>query len=155
MEELLGDIPQNIKSKLPRPLAPKKYSLRPRKENEQSLSDRIREQSQRYKSIINKFRKFDNKVKYWRFIDDRPWRKEINNKIREARSKYGNINVNKYIHSVYYNNITSYADVKNILLKTYQRANESFKLQISFGFIFVAGNEEEKSVIIHDPAHNF
>ena len=79
MEELLGEISQNIKSKLARPLAPMIYSLRP---NEQSLSDRIREQSERYKSIINKFRKFDNKVKYWRFIDDRPWRKEINNKIR-------------------------------------------------------------------------
>ena len=31
MEELLGEIPRSIKSKLPRPLAPKKYSLRPRK----------------------------------------------------------------------------------------------------------------------------
>ena len=123
MEELLGEIPQNIKSKLPRPLAPKKYSLRPR-HNETSLSDRIKEQSQRYKSITNVFCKFDNKVKYWRFIDDRPWRKDINNKIRDARSKYGTINVNKYINSIYYNNITSYADVKKILLITYQRANE-------------------------------
>ena len=95
-------------------------------------------------------------MKYWRFIDDQPWRKDANNKIREARSKFGNININKYINSVYYNNITSYEDVKKILLNTYQRANESFKLHLSFGFVFVSGNdEEEKSVLIHVPGQNY
>lgn len=161
MEELLGEISKNVKSKLPRPLAPKKYDndeakrrkLNDQRSVEKNLSDRIREQSQHYRNITNKFHKFDNKVKYWRFIDDRPWRKEINSKIREARSKYGNVNLNKYINCVFYNNITSYTDVKNILFNTYQRANESFKLLVSFGFVFVA--DEEKGVLLHSPSQNY
>jgi len=84
-----------------------------------------------------------SKVKYWKFALTDTGHRKINEKINESRHKYKSTTGMK----IY--NITSLSSVHNILTNIYNNSHESYKIHISFGYIFI--NKTTGEVTVNSP----
>jgi len=88
-----------------------------------------------------------NKTNYWQFALTDSLNKQINNKINESRLLYKpNYNMDIY-------NISSLSNVYNILNNIYNKAKSAFKINISFGYVFI--NKISGDVSVNSPTTKF
>jgi len=88
-----------------------------------------------------------NITNYWKFALTDTANNVINNNIRAARQIYkSNNNIEIY-------NISSLANVHNILNNIYTKAKNAFKIHISFGYVFM--NKITGEVTVNSPTTKF
>jgi len=91
--------------------------------------------------------KKNNSINYWKFALTDTGNRLIKQKIIESRHKY------KSTSSMKIYNISSLANVHTILTNIYNKAHESFKIHISFGYIFM--NKLTSDVTVNSPTTTF
>jgi len=88
-----------------------------------------------------------SKVKYWKFALTDTGNCKINQKIIESRHKY------KSTSSMKIYNISSLSNVHNILTNIYNNSHESYKMHISFGYVFMT--KTTGNVTVNSPTTKF
>jgi hypothetical protein len=88
------------------------------------------------RNTIKKFKliKKVNSEKFW-ILNPSNNITQIKKEISVLRKKHGIEKYNKYIKMYYYNNITSFEDIKKYLTDIYMQEHNAFKLQIAFGYV--------------------
>jgi len=88
-----------------------------------------------------------SKISYWKFALTDTHNLSINQKINESRHK------SKSTSSTKIYNITSLANVHSIVTNIYNNSHESYKIHISFGYVFM--NKKTGDVTANSPSTKF
>jgi len=88
-----------------------------------------------------------SKIKYWKFALTDTGNRKINQKINEFRHRY------KSTSSMRIYNISSLNSVHNILTNIYNNSHDSYKIHISFGYVFM--NKTTGDVTVNSPTTKF
>ena len=126
-------------------------------EQEEVIQQRLSQQEERYTEQQRQEReRLLLKKLYLRFIPPKDPVKHddvIPDSINKVRSKYSNDNkrqdkFNTLIHECFFNKIVEYNDIIDNLWKVFYDQTHSFKINISFGYVFEQQIEEKKEICI-------
>lgn len=93
---------------------------------------------------------------YWQINIPQSDEKVIDEKIKEAKMKYGEKGFSKYLKTFYYNKVESWNDIEKYLMETYDREHNAFKLMISFGYVTEKLNDSGNwEVTVYKPRQKY